>query len=194
VTNEAIYVKTLGQGIKTYVTSMDNPDVPDDIRSEKSNIFGNIIEIYEMHANILHPGLVACGCDIIKISEMFTTMIANDNFYCYVLFMLNREQSVLLSNTHFKFFQDLQKAADGDKLGVGSFLLQPIQRLPRYQLLLNEVIKELMKSRQKQVIKKYLGAICKTEKNLERLLMLINESLSINEITSSGLVSLFNYL
>jgi hypothetical protein len=43
----------------------------------------------------------------------------------------------------FVFILRLQERQNivGDKLGINSFLLQPIQRLPRYQLLLNEIIK-----------------------------------------------------
>jgi RhoGEF domain len=186
-------VKTLEQGIQNYVVPMDNPDLPEDLREAKVKVFGNITEIHELHANTLYPALVSCGYDIVKISETFDSLIADGYFYCYLLFSLNQDQAVTLSAAYSSFFQDLQKATKGEKLGVGSFLLQPIQRVPRYQLLLGEMIKTLIKNRQEVDIKPYVKAICKTEKSIERLLKLNNESLSIKEISPATLVSLIEY-
>lgn len=69
----------------------------------------------------------------------------------------------------------------GDRLGINSFLLQPIQRLPRYQMLLNEIIKDLSKDLE-NTTKQAIAACCKAEKNVQRLLDLVNESMSINDI------------
>jgi RhoGEF domain len=189
VTNEEIYVKTLEQGIKNYVTPMADPKLSEYIREDGLKIFGNIAEIYEMHAKTLHPALVSCGYDVIKISETFDTLIANGHFYCYIPYTLNREQALTMSYGYEEFFKDRQKSSDGDRLGVSSFLLQPIQRLPRYKLLLAEMVTKFIKNRDKMDIKACVGALCKTEKNVDRLVNLVNESLSINEIASDGLVS-----
>jgi RhoGEF domain len=184
-------VKTLEQGIENYVTPMTYPTLSEKIREDGLKIFGNVTEVYELHANTLYPALVACGHDIFKISETFDTLIANGDFYCYVTFTLNRERALPLCDNHAEFFKSL-KVASGDKLGVGSFLLQPIQRLPRYKLLISEINKELIKNRQKVDIKPYVGALLKTEKNIDRMLKLYNESLRINDIASEGLVSAFS--
>jgi hypothetical protein len=65
-------------------------------------------------------------------------------------------------------------------LGINSFLLQPIQRLPRYKLLLNEIIKDLSKDLEN--VKQAIAAFCVAEKNIQKLLDTVNESMSINDI------------
>lgn len=75
--------------------------------------------------------------------------------------------------------QEIQNECN-DRLGINSFLLQPIQRLPRYQLLLNEIIKDLSKDMDNT--KLAMAAFCIAEKNIQRLLDTVNESMSINDI------------
>jgi hypothetical protein len=97
-------VKTLESGLKNYVSALDNPDVPVELRNEKLNMFSNIFRIYDLHANLLYPALRSCGDDIMKISETFAHFIKNDYFYCYVLFMLNRARSLVLCDEYKEFF------------------------------------------------------------------------------------------
>jgi hypothetical protein len=68
-----------------------------------------------------------------------------------------------------------------DMLGVISFLLQPIQRVPRYQLLMNEIVKELMKDAFNR--KDEISRVCVAEKTIQRLLNSVNEALFIHDIT-----------
>jgi hypothetical protein len=87
-------------------------------------------------------------------------------------------------NARLKLIQFLssQKVQNecGDRLGINSFLLQPIQRLPRYQLLLNEIIKDLSKDLEN--MKQAIAECCIAEKNIQRLLDTVNESMSINDV------------
>lgn len=72
-----------------------------------------------------------------------------------------------------------------DKLGLNSFLLQPIQRLPRYKLLLAEINKEILKQLEDTLlesVKDEIGILCKAEKRLERFIDIVNEAMSINDI------------
>uniref|UniRef100_A0A182SHK0 DH domain-containing protein n=1 Tax=Anopheles maculatus TaxID=74869 RepID=A0A182SHK0_9DIPT len=72
-----------------------------------------------------------------------------------------------------------------DKLGLNSFLLQPIQRLPRYKLLLAEINKEILKQMEDTMlesVKDEIGILCKAEKRLERFIDIVNEAMSINDI------------
>lgn len=83
----------------------------------------------------------------------------------------------------------------GDRLGINSFLLQPIQRLPRYQLLINEIIKDLSKELEKNLenTKQVIAACCVAEKNMQRLIIQVNESMSINDIRNCYEVGAENY-
>lgn len=77
------------------------------------------------------------------------------------------------------FFQDLRKLKN-DQLGIISFLLQPIQRIPRYQLLLREMIKEIIPYGAEQY--QLLAQICEAEKRIVRLLRTINEAISVFDL------------
>jgi hypothetical protein len=93
---------------------------------------------------------------------------------------INRSQLSALNLCHqIPFSQKVQNSV-GDRLGINSFLLQPIQRLPRYQMLLNEIIKDLSKDLENT--KQAIAACCVAEKNIQRLLDTVNESMSINDI------------
>jgi hypothetical protein len=95
---------------------------------------------------------------------------------------------------NLNFHRPLQQVQNqcGDRLGINSFLLQPIQRLPRYQLLLNEIIKDLTKDLEN--CKQAIAACCVAEKNIQRLLDTVNESMSINDVRNCYDVSLGFFL
>lgn len=74
-------------------------------------------------------------------------------------------------------------------MGVNSFLVQPIQRLPKYKLLLTQLISELAKNLEQEGIKMQIAACCRAEKTLQRLLDTVNESMNINDILECNDVS-----
>lgn len=69
-----------------------------------------------------------------------------------------------------------------DSLGIGSFLMQPIQRLPKYQLLLHQLIKELGKEVTAVGVEEKLRVCVRAEKEVQRLLDRVNSSMIINDI------------
>jgi RhoGEF domain len=184
VKTEKSYVETLEQGIAYYVTPLADSNIPEEIRENWAKISGSITEIYKLHANTLYPALVACGHDIFKISETFDTLIANGKFYCYVPFTWNRDQALSLSQGYDVFFKNTQIGSS-----VESFMLQIIHRLSCYKFLFEDVNKELIRNRQKVDFKQYLGALCKTEKSVDRMLSFVHDASSIKKIALNGLVS-----
>jgi hypothetical protein len=75
-----------------------------------------------------------------------------------------------------------------DKLGIDSFLLQPIQRLPRYQLMMRDIQRALLKSSADDEL---LQLYRKVEKRLGKFIALMNESITVNEIVECDFVSDF---
>lgn len=70
-----------------------------------------------------------------------------------------------------------------DTLGIGSFLMQPIQRLPKYQLLLHQLTKELEKEvAVVEGTQEKLEICVRAEKEVQRLLDRVNSSMIINDI------------
>lgn len=77
---------------------------------------------------------------------------------------------------------------------MNSFLVQPIQRLPKYKLLLGQLFLELKRifvsdSLHDNRIKNEIAACCLAEKQLQRLLDSVNESMNINDIVDCTEVS-----
>lgn len=107
----------------------------------------------------------------------------NDYFYIYVLYAINRPKSERICTENRSYFKKIQDEI-GDKLGVNSFLVQPIQRLPKYHVLLDHLFKELGKriGEHDDSIKHELGACCLACKQMQRLLETVDGSMNINEI------------
>lgn len=144
IQTERNYVASLERGVDTYCNSLDSraKNYPA-LLGKKYHIFGNIERIHAFHKEELLPSLLACNNDVIFIANLFYTFITKDHFYGYVLFGLNKPRAERLTAEYKEFFDSITKESD-DKLGVNSFLLQPIQILPRYKLLFGEMIKVSM--------------------------------------------------
>ncbi|XP_053679155.1 uncharacterized protein LOC128730147 [Anopheles nili] len=182
--NEAAYVQTLGRGIENYVGFMGGRDMPPGLRGQKFHIFGNIEKIHSLHQNQFLPMLESNRASIAGIAETFIRFLESDKFYCYIMFALNRPKSERICNRNLDFFQRRQLEV-GDMLGLNSFLLSPIQRLPRYKLLLAEINKEILKQLEDTLldsVKDEIATLCKAEKRLERFIDIVNEAMSINDI------------
>lgn len=116
-----------------------------------------------------------------------------DYFYIYVLYTINRQRSDKLYETNRDYFKGIQSQI-GDRLGVNSFLVQPVQRLPKYKLLLGQLFKELRKMfgvDDDNKIKNELAACCLAEKRLQRLLDTVNQAMIVNDISDCNDVSYF---
>lgn len=114
--------------------------------------------------------------------------LQKDYFYIYISYAINRQQSEKLCETHRSYFKEIQNEI-GDKLGVNSFLVQPIQRLPKYKLLLGQLISELGKRLEDDGVKRQIAACCLAEKRLQRLLDTVNDSMNLNDIVDCHDVS-----
>lgn len=167
--NEKTYVETLEQGIEDYIEKFDEIALPNSLKGQRIYLFSNIENIHHFHKNKFHPKLLLCGFDPKKIADLFTTFLDDNHFDKYIIYVLNRKKSEKLCKENKYFFKQIQK----DRLGINSFLLQPIQRLPRYQLILGEIIKDLMKDLDKN--KPAIAACCIAEKGIQRLLNTVNE-------------------
>lgn len=192
--NEENYVQSLEKGIENYISVMKEKDLPPGLRGQKYHIFGNIENIYDLHKNQFLPKLRENSASIQGVAETFIEFIEHDKFYCYILFALNRPNSEKICKKNLDYFQERQNQV-GDKLGLNSFLLQPIQRLMRYKLLLAEINKEALKLIADVLmdsVKDEIGVLCKAEKRLERFIEIINEAMSINDISECYELNIFH--
>lgn len=190
---EKNYVATLGRGINMYVQAMETSQLPADLKGKKYHVFANIERIHSFHESIFLPTLLACNENCFEIASLFYNSISNDCFYGYVLFSLNKLRAEKLCIENKDFFDKITMNSD-DKLGVNSFLLQPIQILPRYRLLFGQIIKALATFDDFGIknVKDVVKACCLAEKQVQRLLDTVNDALSLNDIEETFEVSFYN--
>ncbi|XP_049539743.1 uncharacterized protein LOC125953932 isoform X1 [Anopheles darlingi] len=180
---ERNYINTLQKGIATYIEAVFNEQTPPapELSGKKYHLFGNLEYIFRFHRNAFLPKLLTTGNDVERIADVFIHFLENDSFYGYILYSMYHPKSQRVCEQHIRFFEQHQQT-HGDKLGVKSLILQPIQRLPRYQLMLASIFKLLIKKPGAISRNTQLHKVCVAEKRLQTLIGIMNESVTINDI------------
>lgn len=119
--NEQNYVRSLENGIKNYMSVMDQKELPRTLRGQKFKVFGNIFSIYKFHAEEFYPNLLECGDDVGKIADLFTTYLTRDYFYSYVIYAINRKKSEILCNFHMSFWKVRKLEINRKRKGLNYF-------------------------------------------------------------------------
>uniref|UniRef100_A0A3B4G4A6 MCF.2 cell line derived transforming sequence n=1 Tax=Pundamilia nyererei TaxID=303518 RepID=A0A3B4G4A6_9CICH len=144
IETERIYVEELlSVLLQGYRAEMDNPALsgvlPPILRSKRDILFGNMPEIYNFHSVFLQD-LEGCLEAPEAVGACF--LERKESFQMYESYCQNKLRSEALWRqfSDCSFFLECQKKLE-HKLGLDSYLLKPIQRLTKYQLLLKELIK-----------------------------------------------------
>lgn len=167
--NERSYIEALRNGIKSFVVSFDSLLLPQSLIGRRFILFSNIEAIYEFHETRFLPALLECGFDAVKIANVFIKYIDSNQFDNYIIHVMNKKESLKLCEENKKFLKQLSS----DKLGITSFLLQPIQRLPRYRMMIEELVNELLKDLINN--KRAVERCCEAEKIIQKLLRTVDE-------------------
>nr|XP_048313666.1 proto-oncogene DBL isoform X2 [Myodes glareolus] len=144
IQTEKAYVGELFTVLLGYRSEMDNPQmfdlIPPLLRNKKDVLFGNMAEIYEFHNNIFMSSLEDCSNAPERVGPCF--LERKDDFQMYAKYCQNKPRSELLWRKYSEcaFFQECQRKLK-HRLGLDSYLLKPVQRITKYQLLLKELLK-----------------------------------------------------
>ncbi|KAG8507206.1 Proto-oncogene DBL, partial [Galemys pyrenaicus] len=144
IQTERVYVRELFTVLLGYRTQMDNPEMfdlmPPLLRNKKDILFGNMAEIYEFHNNIFMSSLESCVEAPEKVGPCF--LQRKDDFQMYAKYCQNkpRSEAIWKKYSECSFFQECQRKLQ-HRLGLDSYLLKPVQRITKYQLLLKELLK-----------------------------------------------------
>uniref|UniRef100_H3AQ50 MCF.2 cell line derived transforming sequence b n=1 Tax=Latimeria chalumnae TaxID=7897 RepID=H3AQ50_LATCH len=144
IETERAYVEELFTVLVGYRAEMENPVMipllPPILRNKKDILFGNLPEIYDFHNRIFLQDLGSC----VEAAERvgFCFLERRENFQMYEKYCQNMPRSELLWRqfSDCTFFQECQRKLE-HKLGLDTYLLKPVQRLTKYQLLLKELLK-----------------------------------------------------
>ncbi|XP_041969889.1 FYVE, RhoGEF and PH domain-containing protein 4-like isoform X2 [Aricia agestis] len=135
---ENVYVERLRHVVEDYIPEMSRADLPPSLVGLKPDIFANIERIYRFHAEDFLPALRDCEHDLRKLGQCFRRF--EQRFNMYVMYSRNNKRATRLVYEHKHFFQERQLEL-GDRLDLSSYLLEPVQRLPRYKLFLDDLVK-----------------------------------------------------
>ncbi|KAL1766985.1 proto-oncoprotein DBL isoform X3 [Sigmodon hispidus] len=144
IQTERAYVQELFAVLLGYRSEMDNPQMfdlmPPLLRHKKDVLFGNMAEIYEFHNNIFMSRLEDCSNAPERVGPCF--LERKDDFQMYAKYCQNKPRSELIWRKYSEcaFFRECQRKLK-HRLGLDSYLLKPVQRITKYQLLLKELLK-----------------------------------------------------
>ncbi|XP_039215659.1 guanine nucleotide exchange factor DBS isoform X5 [Crotalus tigris] len=141
---ERAYVEELLCVLEGYAAEMDNPLmahlISAGLQNKKDVLFGNMEEIYHFHNRIFlreiedyidYPQLIGrCFLERMKDFKIYEKYCQNKP----------RSESLWRQCSDSAFFQECQRKLD-HKLSLDSYLLKPVQRITKYQLLLKEMLK-----------------------------------------------------
>ncbi|XP_045623388.1 guanine nucleotide exchange factor DBS isoform X2 [Procambarus clarkii] len=143
---ERIYVSELCSILKGYKDEMLNPEmqplIPINLYGKSDLLFGNMEEIFRFHNDVFLRDLENC----INTPELIGLCFVQrkDSFHrLYSLYCQNKPQSEELRRQvgdSNPFFKECQRRLH-HKLPLGAYLLKPVQRITKYQLLLKDLLK-----------------------------------------------------
>ncbi|XP_023816065.1 triple functional domain protein isoform X5 [Oryzias latipes] len=140
IQTEKTYVRDLRECMETYLWEMTSgvEEIPPGIVNKEHIIFGNIQDLFEFHYNIFLKELEKYEQLPEDVGHCFVTWA--DKFQMYVNYCRNKPDSTQLILEHAgNYFDELQQR---HRLAntISSYLIKPVQRITKYQLLLKELL------------------------------------------------------
>ncbi|KAF6214783.1 hypothetical protein GE061_009526 [Apolygus lucorum] len=141
IETEGVYVADLRQVIIGYIERLETSEELTD--KQMSDLFGNLRQIYTFNSAFLKE-LELCGLDPVKVARVFVKN--NSGFSIYTDYCTNYPRTVstltelMRQENTVRVFRERQAALQ-HTLPLGSYLLKPVQRILKYHLLLNNIVK-----------------------------------------------------
>uniref|UniRef100_A0A0F8BNU8 Guanine nucleotide exchange factor DBS n=1 Tax=Larimichthys crocea TaxID=215358 RepID=A0A0F8BNU8_LARCR len=144
IETERLYVEELQSIIEGYFAELDNSElshlIPPSLENKRDVLFGNMPEIYEFHNRTFLRELENCAEKPELVGTCF--LKRKEELQVYEKYCQNKPRSEVLWRQcgDSLFFQECQKKLD-HKLSLDAYLLKPVQRITKYQLMLKEMLK-----------------------------------------------------
>uniref|UniRef100_A0A0R3S0W9 DH domain-containing protein n=1 Tax=Elaeophora elaphi TaxID=1147741 RepID=A0A0R3S0W9_9BILA len=147
VNTEQTYVRELQSIVDFYIRPFEAPEnehlIAIHLRNRSDILFGNIPDLLNFHSDYLLADFLTAGNSIIEICRCFLNH-RNKFLQLYHRYCQNKPLGESLRREQqpdgavAKFFAECQKRA-GHPLPLSAYLLKPVQRITKYQLLLKEI-------------------------------------------------------
>ncbi|XP_033098271.1 uncharacterized protein LOC117102173 isoform X3 [Anneissia japonica] len=138
---ERTFVKNMLFCIESYLPLMDEQNAPPAVKGKKDVLFLNFEKICEFHKNIFVKELEECGNDAYSVGRAFIKWQCNFEYHVQYCKNKPKSESCLTPVVKACFDDYLRSKGIIDKFSLSDYLIKPIQRITKYQLLLKEVVK-----------------------------------------------------
>ncbi|XP_026150975.1 kalirin isoform X4 [Mastacembelus armatus] len=138
IQTEKDYVKDLGIVVEGFRKRIEEKGVPDDMKGKDKIVFGNIHQIYDWHRDFFVGELEKCLEDHEHLPELFIKH--ERRLHMYVVYCQNKPKSEFIVAEYDTYFDVIQQDIQS-RLSISDFLIKPIQRITKYQLLLKDFLK-----------------------------------------------------
>ncbi|XP_066016290.1 kalirin isoform X11 [Pocillopora verrucosa] len=139
IQTEKDYVKSLGEVVEGFIVELAKPETPEELKGKTRVLFGNIQQIYEWHKNKFLKELEKCEDAPEKLASCFLTSERYLKFY--IFYCQNKPKSMnLVHEFRDTYFAEVTERL-GYRLGIEDYLIKPVQRIMKYQLLLKDFVK-----------------------------------------------------
>uniref|UniRef100_A0A8D0HCJ3 Kalirin n=1 Tax=Sphenodon punctatus TaxID=8508 RepID=A0A8D0HCJ3_SPHPU len=138
VQTEKDYVKDLGTVVEGFMQTIEERGVPEDMKGKDKIVFGNVHQIYDWHKDFFLAELEKCLQEHDRLAQLFIKH--ERRLHMYVVYCQNKPRSEYIVAEYDAYFEEVQQEIN-QRLSLSDFLIKPIQRITKYQLLLKDFLK-----------------------------------------------------
>ncbi|KAM7049688.1 kalirin isoform 4-T4 [Acridotheres tristis] len=138
VQTEKDYVKDLGTVVEGFMKRMEEKGVSEDMKGKDKIVFGNIHQIYDWHKDFFLTELEKCLQEPERLAQLFIKH--ERRLHMYVVYCQNKPRSEYIVAEYETYFEEVQQEIN-QRLTISDFLIKPIQRITKYQLLLKDFLR-----------------------------------------------------
>ncbi|KAM9767056.1 LOW QUALITY PROTEIN: kalirin RhoGEF kinase b [Menidia menidia] len=143
VQSEKDYVKDLGVIVEGFMSRLEVRGIPEDLRGRDKMVFGNIQQIYDWHRDFFLVELERCVQNHDLLADLFIRH--ERRLHMYVVYCQNKPRSEFIVIEYESFFEEIQHEISC-RMSISDYLIKPIQRITKYQLLLKDFLKYTSKA------------------------------------------------
>uniref|UniRef100_A0A3B3ZB33 Kalirin RhoGEF kinase b n=1 Tax=Periophthalmus magnuspinnatus TaxID=409849 RepID=A0A3B3ZB33_9GOBI len=143
VQSEKDYVKDLAVIVEGFMSRLEVRGIPEDMRGKDKIVFGNIQQIYDWHRDFFLVELERCVQNHDLLADLFIRH--ERRLHMYIVYCQNKPRSEFIVIEYEKFFEEIQHEISC-RMSISDYLIKPIQRITKYQLLLKDFLKYTSKA------------------------------------------------
>ncbi|XP_047432143.1 kalirin-like isoform X2 [Mugil cephalus] len=143
IQSEKDYVKDLGVIVEGFMSRLEVRGIPEEMRGKDKIVFGNIQQIYDWHRDFFLVELERCVQNHDLLADLFIRH--ERRLHMYVVYCQNKPRSEFIVIEYESFFEEIQHEISC-RMSISDYLIKPIQRITKYQLLLKDFLKYTSKA------------------------------------------------